>query len=192
MTGRALVTGITGQDGGYLAERLLAEGREVHGLVPAGRPRTRARCSRARPGVVLHEGDLHGRGVAGRVVAAAAPDEVYHLGGISSVAFSWQHPVLTADVAALGTARLLEQVLAHQERSGAPVRLVQASSAEIFGDAGPRRRRTRRTAGPPDVAVRRGEGVRARAGRRLPVARAGGVLAASSTTTSRPGGRPPS
>ena len=132
MSGTALVTGVTGQDGGYLAERLLDEGWAVHGLVhagDAGLADLQARC----PGVVLHEGDLQDEASLGRAVAAADPDEVYHLGGISSVAFSWQHPVLTADVVALGTARLREQVWQHQERRGDAVRVVQAASAEIFG-----------------------------------------------------------
>ena len=130
--GSALVTGITGQDGGYLAERLLAEGWDVHGLVRAGDGATaglRERC----PGVVLHEGDLTDDASLARAVAAARPDEVYHLGGISSVAFSWQHPVVTAEVVALGTARLLAQVRRAQD-GGPQVRVVLAASAEIFGD----------------------------------------------------------
>ena len=90
-----------------------------------------ARC----PGVVLHEGDLTDEASLAAVVAAAQPDEVYNLAGISSVAFSWEHPVLTADVTALGAGRLLEQVWQHQERRGSAVRFVQASSAELFGDA---------------------------------------------------------
>ncbi len=130
----ALITGITGQDGGYLAERLLAEGCAVHGLVHDGDPHVAALTARA-PGVVLHHGDLTDDASLARVVAAAAPDEVYNLAGISSVAFSWERPVLTADVTALGAARLLEQVWQLQERLGRPVRFVQASSAEIFGDA---------------------------------------------------------
>lgn len=131
MTARSvLVTGVTGQDGGYLAERLVAEGCAVHGLVHAGDGQVealRARC----PGVVLHEGDLTDEASLERVVRAAAPDEVYNLAGISSVAFSWEHPVLTADVTALGVARLLAVL----GRCCPDVRFVQASSAEIFGDA---------------------------------------------------------
>ena len=132
-TGSALVTGITGQDGGYLAERLLADGWAVHGLVhggDAGLADLRRRC----PGAVLHDGDLLDEASLAGAVAAADPDEVYHLGGISSVAFSWAQPVLTAEVTALGSARLLEQVWQHQQRRGRAVRFVQASSAEVFGD----------------------------------------------------------
>jgi GDPmannose 4,6-dehydratase len=130
----ALITGITGQDGGYLAERLVAEGCEVHGLVHDGDLGVAdlvARC----PTVTLHHGDLTDEPSLAAVVAAAEPDEVYNLAGISSVAFSWERPVLTADVTALGAARLLEQVWQQQERRGTPVRFVQASSAEVFGDA---------------------------------------------------------
>ena len=130
----ALITGITGQDGGYLAEQLLAEGVEVHGMVRAGDPLLPdllARC----PQVVVHDGDLADEASLAAVVAAAAPDELYHLAGISSVAQSWELPVLTADLTAMGTARLLEQAWQHGERAGRPVHWVQAASAEVFGDA---------------------------------------------------------
>lgn len=129
-----LITGITGQDGGYLAERLVAEGCTVHGLVHPGDPHVQQLLART-PSVVLHDGDLTDDRSLERAVAAADPDEVYNLGGISSVALSWEQPVLTADVVALGTARLLEQALAHQRRSGRQVAFAQASSAEVFGNA---------------------------------------------------------
>ncbi len=129
----ALITGITGQDGGYLAERLLSEGCAVHGMVHGGDPVADllARC----PSVQLHPGDLTDEASLAAVVLAVAPDEVYNLAGISSVALSWERPVLTADVTALGVARLLEQVWQFQSSTGRQVRFVQASSAEIFGDA---------------------------------------------------------
>ena len=130
---RALVTGITGQDGGYLAERLLDEGWAVHGMVRGDDPGQADLVERC-PDAVLHDGDLRDESSLARVVRDADPDEVYNLGGISSVAFSWEHPVLTADVVALGAARLLDQTWRHQERRGRAVRFVQASSAEIFGD----------------------------------------------------------
>ena len=129
-----LITGITGQDGGYLAERLLAEGCEVHGLVHDGDPHVGDLLARS-PEVLLHTGDLTIDASLGHVLDRSAPDEVYNLAGISSVAFSWEQPVLTADVTALGAARLLERVWQLQERLGRPVRFVQASSAEVFGDA---------------------------------------------------------
>jgi GDPmannose 4,6-dehydratase len=130
----ALITGITGQDGGYLAERLLGEGYAVHGLVHDGDLGV-ADLKRRCPDAVLHQGDLTNDPSLQALVAASQPDEVYNFAGISSVAFSWERPVLTADVTALGAARLLEQVWQHQERSGKEVRFVQASSAELFGDA---------------------------------------------------------
>lgn len=129
----ALITGITGQDGGLLAERLLGEGWDVHALVRAGEDLSdvRERC----PGAVLHEGELaDGSGLA-EALAAADADEVYHLAGISSVAFSWQEPVITSEVTALGPARLMELAWRHQEQRGRAVRFLQASSAEIFGQA---------------------------------------------------------
>ncbi|MCW2708924.1 MAG: NAD-dependent epimerase/dehydratase [Frankiales bacterium] len=132
---RALVTGITGQDGGYLAERLLSESYEVHGLVHDGDAAVAdllARC----PSVTLHSGDLQSGPSLAAAVAAADPDEIYNLAGISSVAFSWEQPVLTADITALGAARLLDEARLLQERRGRPVRFVQASSAEIFGNVG--------------------------------------------------------
>ncbi len=87
------------------------------------------------PQVVLHAGDLLDEALLAAFVAAADPDEVYNLAGISSVAFSWERPVLTADVTALGTARLLEQLWQHQQHRGRPVRFVQPSSAEMYGEA---------------------------------------------------------
>lgn len=125
-----LVTGVTGQDGGYLAEQLVAEGCTVHGLVHEGDGHAAALLERV-PSVVLHEGDLTDTVSLERVVGLVEPDEVYNLAGVSSVARSWVEPVLTADVTALGVARLLAALAS----AGRPVRFVQASSAEIFGDA---------------------------------------------------------
>jgi GDPmannose 4,6-dehydratase len=122
-----LVTGITGQDGGYLAERLVAEGCAVHGLVHAGDAHVEQLLART-PAVQLHEGDLTDAASLEGVVAQVQPDEVYNLAGVSSVARSWEEPVLTADVTALGVARLLAAL-------PPTTRVVQASSAEMFGDA---------------------------------------------------------
>jgi GDPmannose 4,6-dehydratase len=129
---RALVTGITGQDGGYLAERLVADGHEVHGMVHSEDAALDALIKNA-PSVVLHPGDLQDAPSLASAIAAADPDEIYNLAGISSVALSWEHPVLTADVTALGAARLLEQARLLQDRQNRDVRFVQASSAEMFG-----------------------------------------------------------
>lgn len=135
MTGRpVLITGITGQDGGYLAERLVAEGFEVHGLVHGG-DATAPAFKVAHPGVILHPGDLGDEEGLRRLVAEVEPAELYNLAGISSVAFSWEHAVLTAQLSGVAPVVLFDAALRLQERTGRRVACVQASSAEIFGDA---------------------------------------------------------
>lgn len=131
---RALITGITGQDGGYLAERLLAEGVEVHGMVHGADGEAGALRERL-PDVRLHVADLADHGSLADLVSAVEPHEVYHLAGISSVAFSWEQPVLTAELSGVAPAVLMRAALAVQERTGRRVGFVQASSAEIFGNA---------------------------------------------------------
>jgi GDPmannose 4,6-dehydratase len=131
----AFVTGITGQDGGYLAEQLLAGGTEVHGMVrPGDDDAVRALKLRA-PEVVLHEGDLGDEDRLGQLVADLRPDEIYNLAGISSVAHSWQEPVLTARLCGVAAAVVLEAAWRLQEGSGRRVACLQASSGEIFGHA---------------------------------------------------------
>ncbi len=127
----ALITGITGQDGGYLAERLIGDGYEVHGLVGPGDSLVQDLLGRV-PSAQLHEGDLADGASIDVVFGAVDPDEVYNLAGISSVALSWQKPLLTGDITGLGAVRLLDAA-ARKTAAGRPVRLVQASSAEIFG-----------------------------------------------------------
>jgi len=131
---RVLITGITGQDGGYLAERLFAEGDEVHGMVHGG-DEAAAGFVAGHPGIVLHDGDLGDSAGLRRVVDEVGPDEIYNLGGISSVAFSWEQPVLTAELSGVGAAVVFQSALQLQERTGRRVAVVQASSSEIFGDA---------------------------------------------------------
>ena len=126
------VTGITGQDGTYLVERLLDEGVQVHGLVRPGDGAV-ADLQQRHPGVVLHEGDLGDLDRLAGVVEEVAPDEIVNLAGISSVALSWQEPVLTARLSGLAVAALLEAAYRVQEATGRPVRFLQASSSEIFG-----------------------------------------------------------
>jgi len=128
----AFVTGITGQDGGYLAERLVADGMAVHGLA-YGHDQQLADLRRRCPDVVLHDGDLTDAGRVRALIDELQPDEVYNLGGISSVAFSWEQPVLTGQVSGLGAVAVLEACWRLQQRTGRPVRVAQASSAEIFG-----------------------------------------------------------
>jgi GDPmannose 4,6-dehydratase len=127
------VTGITGQDGGYLAEQLIAEGTEVHGLVRVSDNPTALELLARAPGVVLHQGDLLDADRLGQLVADVRPDEIYNLGGISSVAYSWQEPVLTARLSGVAAAVVLEAAWKLQEESGRRVTCIQASSAEIFG-----------------------------------------------------------
>jgi GDPmannose 4,6-dehydratase len=131
----AFVTGITGQDGGYLAEQLLAEGVTVHGLVRPGDSAAVEELLDRSPDVVLHEGDLADVDLVTGLVTELEPDEIYNLAGISSVAFSWEHPVLTAQLSGVAAATVLEAAWQTQESSGRRVAVVQASSAEIFGNA---------------------------------------------------------
>jgi len=128
----ALVTGVTGQDGTLLARRLVSQGVEVHGLAHSESDRQRW-LGVGPANVVVHIGDLTHADRMGAIVRDVAPDEVYNLAGISSVAFSWEHPVLTGAVTGLGAAGLFDLAWREQERSGRRVRVVQASSAEIFG-----------------------------------------------------------
>ena len=124
----ALVTGVTGQDGGYLADRLLAAGYRVHGLV---RPGDRAPLD---PRVERHLGDLaDGPGLAD-LVARLQPAVIVNLGGLTSVAQSWQDPVLTARVTGQAAAELLAAAW-RLHADGHPVRFLQAGSAEVFGEA---------------------------------------------------------
>ena len=129
---RAFVTGIGGQDGSYLAERLLADGHEVHALVYTsdGHPE---HCPAE---VVLHRGDITDVDGVRALLREVDPHEVYNLAAISSVAQSWSEPDLTARVNGLGAVALLESALAVQGSAGHRVAFVQASSAEIFGEPG--------------------------------------------------------
>jgi GDPmannose 4,6-dehydratase len=124
---RALVTGVTGQDGWYLSELLRARGDTVFGVVSDG--------AAVPPGVLPIPGDMRDAASLHRAVETSEPDEVYNLASISSVAQSWQDPETVADVNGLGVVRLLLALREFAERSGRRPRLVQASSAEIFGDA---------------------------------------------------------
>jgi GDPmannose 4,6-dehydratase len=129
---RAFVTGISGQDGSYLADRLVAEGAEVHGLIRSWDDDARVLHDR-HPGVTLHEGDLGDPGLLAGLVDDIAPDEIYNLAGITSVAQSWTIPVTTGMVTGIAVTGLLEAAWALSERAGAAVRVFQASSSEIFG-----------------------------------------------------------
>lgn len=141
----ALITGITGQDGSYLAELLLAKGYDVHGLV---RGQNNPRLEQVRellPDVRLHTGDLTDFASLVRALRDAEPDEVYNLGAISFVAHSWDNASLTADVTAKGVLNLLEAVRLHAADDLSRIRFYQASSSEMFGHAveAPQRETTR-------------------------------------------------
>jgi len=137
---RALVTGITGQDGAYLAELLLAKGYEVHGLKRRASSFNTERIDHlyherdeAGPGVVLHYGDLTDSQSVIRTIELVQPDEIYNLGAQSHVAVSFVEPEYTANVDALGTLRVLEAV--RMLGLGAHCRVYQASTSELFGQA---------------------------------------------------------
>lgn len=134
-----LVTGITGQDGGYLAEQLVAAGDRVHGTVAAqadldGIPPHLADLGDA---LEVHVADLTRPGELTGLVDRLEPDTVFNLAGLSSVGASWQDPVLTFDVNARAVLALLEHLHRRREEGGPDVRFVQASSGEIFAGAGP-------------------------------------------------------
>ena len=136
---RALITGIGGQDGHYLARLLTAKGYEVFGLAWPG-SRSGDTVRRDFPDVRLVDGDLTDVGSLARAVFGVQPDEVYNLGGVSTVRETIAAPVESADVIGLGALRLLEAV----RQAGGGARFYQASSSEMFGPAteGPQRETT--------------------------------------------------
>ncbi|MEF3405236.1 GDP-mannose 4,6-dehydratase [Agromyces sp. CCNWLW203] len=130
---RALVTGITGQDGLYLAELLLAKGYEVFGLI-RGQNNPKLDLVRSTvPGVTLLTGDLTDVSSLVRVLSIAQPDEVYNLGAISFVAYSWENAALTTDVTGKGVLNILEATRLYAGDDIERVRFYQASSSEMFG-----------------------------------------------------------
>jgi GDPmannose 4,6-dehydratase len=131
----ALITGITGQDGRYLAELLLSKGYRVCGLIRGqNNPKEHdLRCE--LPEVEVLHGDLLDMSSLLEAVHIARPDEVYNLGAVTFVAYSWQTPRLTLDVTGGGVLNMLEAVRLYQQVSGRTVRYFQASSAEMFGKA---------------------------------------------------------
>ena len=130
---RALITGITGQDGLYLSELLLAKGYEVYGLVRGQNNPKIELVQRLVPDVRLLTGDLMDMSSLLRALAASDPDEVYNLGAISFVAYSWENAQLTTDVTGKGVLNVLEAVRLHEGRDAGRVRFYQASSSEMFG-----------------------------------------------------------
>jgi GDPmannose 4,6-dehydratase len=140
MPKKAFITGITGQDGSYLAELLLSKGYEVHGLIRRSSTFNTSRIDSIyidahTPGtrLFLHYGDLSDSGQLIDLIYNIKPEEIYHLGAQSHVRVSFDTPEYTGHVTALGTTRLLEAA----RRSNYPVRFYQASSSEMFGAAQP-------------------------------------------------------
>jgi GDPmannose 4,6-dehydratase len=130
---RALITGITGQDGLYLSELLLAKGYEVFGLI-RGQNNPKTELVRTTvPDVTLLTGDLTDLSSLLRAMAVADPDEVYNLGAISYVAYSWENAHLTTEVTGKGVLNMLEAVRLHSRDDVQRVRFYQASSSEMFG-----------------------------------------------------------
>ena len=127
----ALITGITGQDGSYIAELLLEKGYEVHGIVRRSSLINTHRIDHIYDSITLHYGDLTDATNLVRVVKQVQPDEIYNMGAQSHVKVSFEMPEYTADVDALGTLRILESVrlLGMEDR----VRIYQASTSELYG-----------------------------------------------------------
>jgi GDPmannose 4,6-dehydratase len=136
---RALITGITGQDGHYLSEYLLAEGYDVYGLIRGQANPKRATLERTLPDVRIVDGDLLDQASLMNAVQKVKPDEVYNLAAISFVMLSWNQPELTGEITGLGALRLLEAIRlttgASPSRSKAAsgIKFYQASSSEMFG-----------------------------------------------------------
>lgn len=130
---RALITGITGQDGRYLAELLIGKGYEVHGMV-RGQNNPKAQTVRDEvPEVELIDGDLTDLSSLIAAVEQVQPDEVYNLGAISFVPLSFRQPELTADITGTGVLRMLEAIRVVGGSQDNPIRFYQASSSEMFG-----------------------------------------------------------
>jgi GDPmannose 4,6-dehydratase len=125
----ALITGITGQDGSYLAELLLEQGYDVHGMVRRASTEKFDRIEHLRERITLHQGDLLDQRSLVDTLRASEPDEIYNLAAMSFVATSWIQPTLTAEFTGVGVTRVLEAM-----REAAPeARFYQASSSEMFG-----------------------------------------------------------
>ena len=141
---KALISGITGQDGSYLAELLISKGYEVHGLVRRSSTFGTERIDHlyqdphsGTPGLKLHFGDLADGSSMRHVLSQIRPNEVYNLAAQSHVRVSFDLPEYTADVVASGTLRLLEAVRDHRDQTNSDVRFYQAGSSEMFGATPP-------------------------------------------------------
>jgi GDPmannose 4,6-dehydratase len=131
MQRRALITGITGQDGSYLAEFLLAKGYEVHGIIRRASTFNTGRIDHEFERLHLHHGDVCDGGAMARIVRDVSPDEVYNLAAQSHVRVSFDQPTYTADATGLGCLRMLEAIRDHAPQA----RFYQASSSELYGNS---------------------------------------------------------
>jgi GDPmannose 4,6-dehydratase len=125
----ALITGITGQDGSYLAELLLSKGYEVVGMVRRSSTVTFERIEHIQDDIQIIQGDLHDQGSLVNMIEEFKPDEIYNLAAQSFVPTSWNQPILTGEVTGLGVARLLEAIRLVNPK----IKFYQASSSEMFG-----------------------------------------------------------
>jgi len=130
---RALITGITGQDGLYLSELLISKGYEVYGLIRGQNNPKLELVQRTVPEVKLVTGDLTDLSSLLRALNHSRPDEVYNLGAISFVAYSWENAHLTTDVTGKGVLNILEAIRLYSGEDASKVRFYQASSSEMFG-----------------------------------------------------------
>jgi len=159
MAKTALITGITGQDGSYLAELLLKKGYKVHGIIRRSSSFNTARLKDIYEDphtpdakLKLHYSDLTDGSALNQIMKTIKPDEIYHLGAQSHVRVSFDIPEYTGDVTGLGTLRILDAM----RESGVPSRFYQASSSEMFGKVleTPQTERTPFTPGAPTAAPR--------------------------------------
>ena len=142
--GKALITGITGQDGSYLAELLLSKGYEVHGIIRRSSSFNTGRIDHLYQDphingikLFLHYGDLSDTGNIRKIIFKIQPDEIYHLGAMSHVRVSFDMPEYTANIVGIGTLRILEAIKDFQETTGKKIKFYQASSSEMFGSSPP-------------------------------------------------------
>jgi GDPmannose 4,6-dehydratase len=127
---KALITGITGQDGSYLAELLLSKGYQVHGMIRRSSTETFERIGHIVDRITLHQADLLDQSSMTNLMGDVRPDEVYNLAAQSFVPTSWKQPVLTSEFTAVGVTRVLEAI---RHVDPANIRFYQASSSEMFG-----------------------------------------------------------
>lgn len=141
---KALITGITGQDGSYLAELLLNKGYEVHGIIRRASTFNTSRIDHIYQDshdsgrrLILHYGDLSDANTVRKLIYKVQPDEIYNIGAQSHVRVSFDIPEYTADVTGIGALRVLEAIKDYQEHTGKKVKYYQASSSEMFGATPP-------------------------------------------------------